>query len=118
MQLDGCTETGLSIFIPCNQIMYTYSLDGCVLHLATQVECSDYRFRTNPIGNSTEFSREYSDSDSTRPLPIGLRRNPRCRKPIGLGRKISDKIRWDSDLIRLVDSIGHDEIPCGEQPPF
>ena len=82
---------------------------------ATQVESSDHGFRSNPIGNTTGFSRKYSNFDAIRSEPVGLLRNPRCRKPIGFRRKISDRIRQDSHFIRSLDSVGNDEIRSRQQ---
>ena len=63
------------------------------LACTAQVESSDHGFRSNPIGNTTGFSRKYSNFDAIWSEPVGFRRNPRCRKPIGVRRKISYKIR-------------------------
>jgi hypothetical protein len=68
----------------------TLSIHRKGLCRGTLVESSEHEFRSNPIGNTTGFSRKYLNCDAIWSEPVGSRRNTRCWKLIGFRRK-----RWD-----------------------
>ena len=77
--------------------MKRISLFVCVCGRSTvrlQVKRSDLlvfvrhlRQEKDPVGIPVGVHRNSSDTDTIRSDPVGLCRNPRCRNPVGSGRK-------------------------------